>query len=80
MYREVNIDIYTHNMASKLQAPVSCKLCETEKKINWKCYECDLLMCDRCKEKIHPNIRNARDHKVTGIQILEIPICQKLGT
>lgn len=51
-------------MASKLQAPVSCKLCETEKKINWKCYECDLLMCDRCKEKIHPNIRNARDHKV----------------
>ena len=55
-------------MASKLQAPVSCKLCETETKINWKCYECDLLMCDRCKEKIHPNIRNARDHKVLNIR------------
>ena len=55
-------------MASELQAPVSCKLCETETKINWKCYECDLLMSDRCKEKIHPNIRNARDHKVLNIR------------
>lgn len=56
------------NMASKIQAPVCCKLCETETKINWKCYECDLLMCDRCKEKIHPNIRNAKDHQVLNIK------------
>ncbi|CAC5425969.1 unnamed protein product [Mytilus coruscus] len=31
--------------------PVSCGLCETDRPIKWKCLDCDLLLCNHCKEK-----------------------------
>lgn len=50
------------------QALASCHLCENETKINWKCLDCDVLMCDKCKNKIHVKLKCAKDHKVIAIK------------
>ncbi|CAC5424232.1 unnamed protein product [Mytilus coruscus] len=50
------------------QVPVFCSLCEEETKIKWKCLDCDMLMCDKCKEKIHMKFKFAKDHEVISIQ------------
>lgn len=45
-----------------------CKLCECVTDIKWKCLQCDIVMCEKCKLRIHPNIKNAKDHKVMDIK------------
>ncbi|CAC5411649.1 unnamed protein product [Mytilus coruscus] len=50
------------------QVPVFCSLCEEDTEIKWKCLNCDMLMCDKCKEKIHVKFKFAKDHKVVSIQ------------
>ncbi|XP_063402220.1 uncharacterized protein LOC134686485 [Mytilus trossulus] len=50
------------------QVSVSCSLCEENTKIEWKCLNCDMLMCEKCKEKIHVKFKFAKDHKVVSIQ------------
>ncbi|VDH92424.1 Hypothetical predicted protein [Mytilus galloprovincialis] len=50
------------------QVPVSCSLCEEDTRIKWKCLNCDMLMCDKCKEKIHVKFKFAKDHKVVTIE------------
>lgn len=52
----------------KGQIPVGCQLCESRNKIEWKCTDCNLLMCDRCKEKVH--LRIANDHSIVNIKDL----------
>ncbi|XP_071162472.1 uncharacterized protein [Mytilus edulis] len=46
------------------QVPVNCKLCETDRPIQWKCIDCSILMCGHCKEKVHSQFKNAQDHKI----------------
>ncbi|VDI84314.1 Hypothetical predicted protein [Mytilus galloprovincialis] len=46
------------------QVPVNCKLCETDRPIQWKCMDCSILMCGHCKEKVHSQFKNAQDHKI----------------
>ncbi|XP_063436007.1 uncharacterized protein LOC134716919 [Mytilus trossulus] len=60
---------------SKGQVPVNCGLCETDRPIKWKCFNCDLLLCDNCKEKVHLRIKTAKDHRV--IDIKDIGLQQK---
>ncbi|XP_071136251.1 uncharacterized protein [Mytilus edulis] len=50
------------------QVPVYCSLCEESTRIEWKCLNCDMLMCDKCKEKIHVKFKFAKDHKVVSIE------------
>lgn len=50
----------------KGQIPVGCQLCEVGNKIEWKCTDCNLLMCDRCKTKVHVKI--AKDHRIVNIR------------
>ncbi|VDI73086.1 Hypothetical predicted protein [Mytilus galloprovincialis] len=50
------------------QAPVTCNLCENGTKIKWKCLNCDLLMCTKCKEKIHVKFKSAKEHTVLDIK------------
>ncbi|XP_052087504.1 uncharacterized protein LOC127724561 [Mytilus californianus] len=52
------------------QVPVFCSLCEEDTRITWKCLNCDMLMCDKCKEKIHVKFKFAKDHKVVSIEEL----------
>ncbi|XP_071169918.1 uncharacterized protein [Mytilus edulis] len=52
----------------KGQIPVSCGLCETDRPIKWKCLDCDLLLCNHCKEKVHLRVKTAKDHRVIDIK------------
>lgn len=52
----------------KGQIPVSCELCDGGKKIEYKCLDCEVLMCLKCKEKVHAKFKNARDHRVVDIK------------
>ncbi|XP_076076539.1 uncharacterized protein LOC143047398 [Mytilus galloprovincialis] len=52
----------------KGQVPLSCGLCETETKISLKCIDCDLLMCIKCRDKVHAKFKNAKDHRVVDIK------------
>lgn len=47
----------------KAQVPISCHFCNGNK-IKWKCEECDAIMCNSCKDKIHNRIKSTKDHEV----------------
>ncbi|XP_071177646.1 uncharacterized protein [Mytilus edulis] len=47
----------------KAQVPISCNFCN-ENVITWKCEECDILMCDSCKNRIHERMKSTKDHEV----------------
>ncbi|XP_071162324.1 uncharacterized protein [Mytilus edulis] len=46
------------------QVPVNCKLCKTDRPIQWKCMDCSILMCGYCKDNVHSQFKNALDHKI----------------
>ncbi|VDI45562.1 Hypothetical predicted protein [Mytilus galloprovincialis] len=50
------------------QAPATCNFCEEDTKIKWKCINCDVLMCAKCKDKIHAKLKNSKDHNVIDIK------------
>ncbi|XP_063436006.1 uncharacterized protein LOC134716917 [Mytilus trossulus] len=52
----------------KGQVPVNCELCETDRTIKWKCLDCDLFLCNHCKEKVHFRVKTAKDHKLIDIK------------
>lgn len=54
--------------SSEIQTPINCQLCETEKLIKWKCFDCDLLICDKCKDKIHLKIKGVQEHRILDIK------------
>ncbi|VDI05767.1 stromal interaction molecule 1 [Mytilus galloprovincialis] len=53
---------------SKGQFPINCELCESNPKIQWKCKDCNLLMCQTCRDKIHPKFKNANKHQICDIK------------
>lgn len=53
----------TSTSVRKAQVPISCNFCN-ENAIKWKCEECDILMCDSCKYKIHERMKSTKDHEV----------------
>ncbi|XP_063410390.1 uncharacterized protein LOC134693485 [Mytilus trossulus] len=50
----------------KGQIPVGCELCKGQNRIQFKCIECDLLMCSECLDRVH--LRIAKDHQITDIK------------
>ncbi|XP_052058186.1 uncharacterized protein LOC127698651 [Mytilus californianus] len=52
----------------KGQVSINCKLCETDRPIQWKCMDCSILMCGHCKDKVHSQFKNAQDHKIISIK------------
>lgn len=52
----------------KAQAPLSCQLCDNPTVIKWKCKECMLLMCDNCKERVHPKFKSSETHTIISIK------------
>ncbi|XP_063442378.1 uncharacterized protein LOC134722688 [Mytilus trossulus] len=59
--------------ARKAQIPISCQFCEDGNTIQWKCVDCRLLICEKCKDKIHLKIRNTKHHKI--IHVTEVEKC-----
>ncbi|CAC5413566.1 unnamed protein product [Mytilus coruscus] len=54
----------------KGQIPVGCELCDGRNKIEYKCLDCGVLMCSKCKDKVHSRFKSASEHKVKRIQEL----------
>ncbi|XP_071179250.1 uncharacterized protein [Mytilus edulis] len=52
----------------KGQFPINCQLCESNPKIQWKCKDCNLLMCQKCRDKIHPKFKHAGKHRIFDIK------------
>ncbi|XP_071162455.1 uncharacterized protein [Mytilus edulis] len=46
------------------QVSVNCKLCKTDRPIQWKCMDCSVLMCGYCKDNVHSELKNALYHKI----------------
>ncbi|XP_052102873.1 uncharacterized protein LOC127736395 [Mytilus californianus] len=53
---------------SEAQSPLSCQLCDTPAVIKWRCKDCVLLMCDNCKERIHPKFKSAETHVIVSLK------------
>lgn len=53
------------------QCSVRCNLCDKEVKLNWKCIQCDYLICGTCKE-IHMKVKSNEKHTIIDIK----DICQ----
>ncbi|XP_052074889.1 uncharacterized protein LOC127712476 [Mytilus californianus] len=56
----------------KGQFPINCELCESNPKIQWKCQDCNLLMCQACRYKIHPKFKNAGKHRICDIKEISL--------
>jgi len=52
----------------KGQTALVCQLCENDPKLKWKCLDCGLLMCQRCRDKVHPKFPLAQDHIIIDIK------------
>ncbi|XP_071136379.1 tripartite motif-containing protein 2-like [Mytilus edulis] len=52
----------------QVQCPIQCQLCEGEPKVKWKCLDCDLLMCSKCKDKVHSKFKSEKDHRIIDIK------------
>ncbi|CAG2219842.1 unnamed protein product [Mytilus edulis] len=50
------------------QFPINCQLCEVDPNIQWKCQDCNLLMCQTCNDKIHPKFKNACKHRICDVK------------
>ncbi|CAG2189537.1 TRIM71 [Mytilus edulis] len=67
----------------KAQSPLSCQLCDNPNVIKWKCVDCKLLMCDNCKERIHPRFKLSEKHSILSIKDVgkkEIDISAQFGS
>ena len=52
----------------KGQTVLVCQLCENDSNIKWQCLDCGLLMCQRCRDKVHPKFPLAKDHIIIDIK------------
>ncbi|CAC5386334.1 unnamed protein product [Mytilus coruscus] len=48
------------------QVSIGCQLCQGRNTIQWKCVNCQFLMCNSCKDNIH--LRISKDHKILNIK------------
>ena len=48
------------------QVILKCQICEHDARLQWKCLECQKLMCQNCKEIVHPKFHS--DHTVIDIK------------
>ena len=51
----------------KGQTALVCQLCENDPNIKWKCLDCGLLMCQRCRD-VHPKFPLTKDHTIIDIK------------
>ncbi|VDI34520.1 Hypothetical predicted protein [Mytilus galloprovincialis] len=55
----------TASSVQRSQVPIGCQLCQGRNTIQWKCVNCQFLMCSICKDNIH--LRIAKDHRIVNI-------------
>lgn len=64
----------------KAQIPLLCQLCNIQREMKWKCIECELLMCDNCKNKVHSRMKTADKHNIITTQDVGIDLSDRLKT
>ncbi|XP_052071813.1 uncharacterized protein LOC127710110 [Mytilus californianus] len=47
---------------------MTCQFCETSNETKWKCINCDLILCQECKIKIHTKLKKNQSHKVIDLK------------
>ena len=50
------------------QAPRCCQFCDTNNKVQWKCYDCLLILCEHCKVKLHSKVTFDKVHTILNIR------------
>jgi len=58
------------NSISRGQVALLCQFCQIERRIKWKCLDCDKIMCQGCCEKIHPKFPSANYHTIVDVKDL----------
>ena len=53
---------------SKEQSALLCQLCENEPKFKWKCLQCSLVMCQRCRDNVHPKFKSAESRQIVDLK------------
>ncbi|CAC5413621.1 TRIM2_3 [Mytilus coruscus] len=53
------------------QVAVMCQMCKKSQKLKWRCMDCDLTICEICKE-IHSNIPSISGHTI--VNLTDIPV------
>ncbi|XP_063409085.1 uncharacterized protein LOC134692557 [Mytilus trossulus] len=61
------------------QAPAKCGICDNDRPIKWKCLDCDSLLCNHCKEKVHPKLKDTENHQVINIKDIGQPTVVELN-
>lgn len=51
---------------------ILCQLCEKPKEIRWKCFDCDLVLCENCVKK-HSKFGGSMKHCIIDIKQVGIP-------
>ncbi|CAC5372307.1 unnamed protein product [Mytilus coruscus] len=51
----------------RIQIPVGCNLCDA-KEIKWKCFDCEILICTKCRNEKHPVNHLSVDIRLIGSQ------------
>ncbi|CAG2193592.1 unnamed protein product [Mytilus edulis] len=47
---------------------ITCQFCETSNETKWKCINCDLILCQECKIKLHTKVKKNENHKVVDLK------------
>ncbi|XP_071132762.1 uncharacterized protein [Mytilus edulis] len=47
---------------------MTCQFCETSNETKWKCINCDLILCQECKIKLHTKVKKNENHKVVDLK------------
>ncbi|CAC5419897.1 unnamed protein product [Mytilus coruscus] len=47
---------------------MTCQFCETSNETKWKCINCDLILCQECKIKLHTKLKKNENHKVIDLK------------
>ncbi|CAC5374380.1 unnamed protein product [Mytilus coruscus] len=55
-------------MACSAQVPLCCQFCDNINEIKWKCFDCSLLLCDKCKIKLHSKVSFEKEHNIVDIR------------
>lgn len=53
------------------QAPLCCQFCDSNNKVQWKCYDCLLILCEHCKVKLHSKVTFDKAHIILDIRAPE---------
>ncbi|XP_071131765.1 E3 ubiquitin-protein ligase TRIM45-like [Mytilus edulis] len=54
------------------QNVILCQFCEISKEISWKCFNCDIVLCNKCI-KIHSKFGGSKDHCIIDLKQARTP-------